>query len=404
MPAPSDSWEVLIHDRGRDGAVSYREPSGELRCYWEYGGGDVIAIVSVGQEDHWRSHAPWAVGRHEVILSRIAREVIRQRVPTGRADYDERLAALHFRSREAPLPPGERTITGAPPPKPSSSTRKRPGLMIVIGIIAALGLAALLIGRTFLTVRTTGAPWGQSVRSGDAVVTMITRLEPYVPTLHRNPANDRYTVGLLIHSASDAGRGRFVEVATGRRGSDLNQAKLGVVDGSRVWFVAGSPGVYDVRTERVDHRPAGQPPARPFVPADLATGRDALRLMLIDPGSPPRLGSVVLPGGEGMHQAGFLRRERQGEILRVADDDVLLLFESKPYRAGTVMVARIRADGTRVWTLDTGIGELREVFPDPAYPALIGDRPREPGKVPEPILVVVDVGAGRVTTRSLWLE
>lgn len=276
--------------------------------------------------------------------------------------------------------------------------------MLVLGVGAAVLLAALLVGRSFLTVKTTGAPWGSSVRSGDAIVTMMTRLEPYLPRLHRNPANDRYTVGLLVHSAGAGARGRFVELAKGQRPSDLNQAKLGPVDGSRVWFVAGSPGVYDVRSERIDWRPDGEPPTRPFTPADLATGRDALRLMLVDPGSPPRIGSVSLPGGEGMYQAGFLRTERQGAILRLAGDDVLLLFESKPYRAGTVMVARVGSDGSMQWTLDTGIGELREAFPDPAFPALIGDRPREPGKVPEPILVTVDVGAGRVTTRTLWLD
>lgn len=105
-----------------------------------------------------------------------------------------------------------------------------------------------------------------------------------------------------------------------------------------------------------------------------------------------------------MLNAAFVRAERQGEILRLAGDGFLLVYESKPSRAGTIMAARVDGAGKIVWTVDTGIGELREILPDPAFPALIGERPGLPGKVAESILLVVDAASGRVATHSLWLK
>ena len=55
------------------------------------------------------------------------------------------------------------------------------------------------------------------------------------------------------------------------------------------------------------------------------------------------------------------------------------------------------------WQVETGIGELLDVLPDAEWPALVGQRPRVPDKVPEPILVVVDAKSGRVRTWSLWM-
>ncbi|MHB1328297.1 MAG: hypothetical protein ACYC2K_08860 [Gemmatimonadales bacterium] len=323
-----------------------------------------------------------------------------------------------------------------------------------LGILAVVLLAALIIGRSLFTVKTTGAPRGSSARVGDAIVTMMTRLQPYVPSLHRNPENDRYTIGLLVHSARDGTVRRFINLSSDQRPSNLNQTKITGVDGSRIWFIAPETGSYDVRTEQVGWHPDQAGPARAWSPADLATGDDALNLMLIAGGFPSstqwlgllsetEAGSGFRPGlrlsdayaiersreprrlwttevnresgvprikgleplpGEGMLNAAFLRSVRDGQILRLDGDGYLMLYESKPYRAGTVMVARVGFDGTVEWTLDSGIGSLREIMPDPAYPALIGDRPRAPDTVPEPILVVIDAGKGTAVTHSLWYK
>jgi hypothetical protein len=219
---------------------------------------------------------------------------------------------------------------------------------------------------------------------------------------------------------------------------------VGAYDIARRKFLAEEPG----------WAAAPQEPEKPFSIADLATGDRAILSMLIAGGYPtpdrwigvlteteaagsfrpgsslsaaypldrskeprrfyttdiervagtPRIKRLEALDGDGMLNAAFLRTERQGEILRLAGDGFLLLYESKPYRAGTIMAARIDGAGKLVWTVDTGIGELREILPDPAFPVLIGERPRVPDKVSEPILLVLDASSGRLTTHSLWLK
>ena len=68
------------------------------------------------------------------------------------------------------------------------------------------------------------------------------------------------------------------------------------------------------------------------------------------------------------------------------------------------MAARVDSSGAVGWSLDTGIGTLLQVLPDPATPAFIGERPRIPDQLSEPILVIIDAATGKLTTHSLWLR
>jgi hypothetical protein len=64
----------------------------------------------------------------------------------------------------------------------------------------------------------------------------------------------------------------------------------------------------------------------------------------------------------------------------------------------------VDGSGRIVWSVDTGIGELQGILPDPAFPALSGEPPMIPDKVPEPRLVVLDASSGKMTTHSLWIR
>ena len=327
-----------------------------------------------------------------------------------------------------------------------------------LGVLVAVLLIAGVGSRLF-RIRTIGAPAGNSARVGEAIVTLMSRLEPYVPTMNRKPGNDRYSVGLLIHSTRDTTVRQFVPIAKRQQATNLGLMKITAAQGNVVWYRAPEVGAYDIARGKflADERgwtATPQAPERPFSIADLATGDRALLAMLIAGGYPtpdrwigvlteaeaagsfrtgsspstaypldrskeprrfytslidrtsgtPRIKRLEALGGDGLLNAAFLRVERGGEILRLAGDGFLLLWESKPYRAGTIMAARVDGAGKLVWTVDTGIGELREILPDPAFPVLIGERPRVPDKVPEPILLVVDASTGRLTTHSLWLK
>lgn len=331
-----------------------------------------------------------------------------------------------------------------------------------MGIFAVLLLAFAVVawlGRSALQIRTTGAPWGSSMRAGNTVITLMTRLEPYIPSLNRNHGNDRYTVGLLLHEVT-SGERRYVELARGRAPNDLSNAKLLAVQGTRVWVQVPQTMLYDMASgrvgtaEEVERDRSLAPPERPFSISDLAVGERAMLLLLAEggrvgsnrwlgvhaeenlrasfregfraplaadfersaqtrqlytgtltlDGTNARLGALQPTGVDSLFNGAFVRSGRDAGLLELAGGGALMVHETRPRRAGTVVVSRVEAAGDVAWRVDTGIGQLLGVLPDAAFPAFVGERPRVPDKVPEPILVIVDASNGRARTLSLWMQ
>lgn len=101
--------------------------------------------------------------------------------------------------------------------------------------------------------------------------------------------------------------------------------------------------------------------------------------------------------------ATFLRATPGGAILQAENPDSLFLL----HRVGNELFApftltRIAPDGKSIWDTATGIGRLQQVLPGVDSIVLIGERPRVPNKVPEPILVLINVESGETNTVSLW--
>lgn len=462
-------WEVRVTEDGRSGYVTYREAGGELRFYWEFGGGDAVTLISVGTAAEWEKRHPWAAPRRDEILQRVMAEVIRQRAPTCTGVIDDRGWLTLY--RQGAHSPGQSSPqSSSPSPSAASaasraaaqhfavSARKARLVSILAVVILALSVVAWL-GRSALQIRTTGAPWGSSMRAGNTVVTLMTRLEPYIPSLNRNHGNDRYTVGLLLHDAA-SGERRYVELARGRAPNDLSNAKLLAVQGTRVWAQVPQTMLYDVASGRlasadeVERDRSLAPPARPFAVSDLTVGERAMLLSLAEggrvggdrwlgvhapenvrrsfregfrapvaadfersaevrrlytgmlkvDGADVRLGALQPTAVDSLFNGAFVRAARDSALLQLAGGDALMVHETRARRAGTVVVSRVGASGDVAWSVDTGIGQLLDVLPDAAWPAFVGERPRIPDKVPEPILVVVDASSGRVKTHSLWMK
>jgi hypothetical protein len=94
MILESSGWQVEIEERGRSGNVDYSETAGCIRLFWEFGGGDVIAIISGPPSEEWERKYPWARGRVREILSRVAGEIVRLRAPSCRFELDEARATI----------------------------------------------------------------------------------------------------------------------------------------------------------------------------------------------------------------------------------------------------------------------------------------------------------------------
>ena len=86
---------VDITQNGPTGSVVYREPAGSLSFYWEFGGGDVVAIVQV--DDRTALNTSWIADRRADILRFVADEVIRQKAPKCRAEINETAGEILLR-------------------------------------------------------------------------------------------------------------------------------------------------------------------------------------------------------------------------------------------------------------------------------------------------------------------
>ena len=104
--------------------------------------------------------------------------------------------------------------------------------------------------------------------------------------------------------------------------------------------------------------------------------------------------------------AALLRSSDASAPMRLDDPPgALMLYTSMPGPKGTAVVARVDDTGTTVlWSVDTGIGRfaLQQILPGETVTAFVGSRPAVPGKVSEPLLVIVDHKSGKLAAYSLW--
>lgn len=415
-----ERWRVSFDDHGRDGYVHYREGEKTLSFYWAIGGGNVAASISVGDEAEWRAKHPDVADRRDEIIARIAAEAIRLRSPSSRAEIDATGRFLNFisgagaASASAPLhaplpagaPPAQRRADAAAMVWRLNKVKRRMGLFILILTLLVGGV--MLAGRSALSIRTTGTPVGASARAGDFIATPIGRLEPYVPSLNRNHGNDTYSIGLLIHSARAPKVRHYVEAAKGKSGGAVSRVKIAGVSGDLVWLDTPETAVIDAaRAQILSGEAATRAPAPPRATgaealAALATADRRLENLLAAPGDDGA--PKAIDAGEEIHNAAFLRAAPHGALLTLEGGDFLAVFWTRPYRAGPLVAARVSPSGAVVWRSETALGSLGEALPNRARPALIGARPREEGKVPEPLLVILDAGKGNVDTHSLLVN
>jgi hypothetical protein len=93
----SAHWSVEVVTNGRSGSVIYHETAKSISFYWEFGGGDTVAIIWVEDLAVWRARYPWAIKRRQEIIERVAHEVIRQKASTCRAEFDDQSGCIYIR-------------------------------------------------------------------------------------------------------------------------------------------------------------------------------------------------------------------------------------------------------------------------------------------------------------------
>ncbi len=377
--------------------------------------------------------------------------------------------------------------------------RKSKYKMMLVAVVLIVAAAVIGFKSMFSIQASTGTPLGLSVRTPDHIATLIQSLEPYVPSLHRNPENDRYRLALFLYPQDGRTAGKMIPLAGQRRVQEFNLAKLLGSDGTTVWYNLNGVGgvnltsgkligeaelrranpaldeawddqrrigfdqrlrvttadrqhVYEVTPETLQavpvqvNRNTTKLPLNPM-PQDFLTSsvrpsptewlglhstksaaleykpqkwlgrlnraedakelRSLYRSQLgpeLDRGNRAILSQGRVSEDEYFNAA-FVRSGSETDPLRLSEpDSFLMLFTSKPGLGGTVVLARVDGAGKILWKTDTGIErfKLSQILPDTHFNAVIGTRPAVPGKVSEPILVVIDSHSGVASTSTLW--
>ena len=84
--------KIKVIQKGRSGTIRYTEGWLKVNAcefYWEFGGGDTIAIVWFPAEDKWDAQYPWAKGRRKEIIEFVAEEVRRTQAPSSTIKWEK---------------------------------------------------------------------------------------------------------------------------------------------------------------------------------------------------------------------------------------------------------------------------------------------------------------------------
>lgn len=373
--------------------------------------------------------------------------------------------------------------------------------VLVILLLVSAAFSALWPARKALMVQTTGHPIGLSMRAGGFIATLVYKQEPYMASLHRDPAENRFTISLLLHSTgSDAAR-RLIPIARNlppaRSGTE---SRLLGVDGNVLWLYARGLAGYDLVSGKVitlaDFRRANPALESLWDSAEYRfdqhvriTSGDASRTYVLDPitlvakqdnrprkpllpfspltqptadsylcaggqlsptewlGAPtaaelaadfkpnarvvgdypakrsvmprrlyrgriaatqtgPRFNSMTPLTDDTYLNAAFVRASQSGAPLRLSGPDgFLLTYSTQPGPKGTLVAARLNAQGQVVWKTDTGIAQLQQILPDAQTTAFIGTPVSALGKTAKPVLVIINLLSGTAATHPLaWTD
>lgn len=185
--------------------------------------------------------------------------------PGGRAEIDGQPGWINLRAG-ASAPPKPRAR-----PDVSFVTRLTSFKLILGLIVLVVAISAVALRKMFMISSPTGFPIALSVRTPQRIATLIQALEPYVPSLHRNPANDRYRLGLFLYPSDGSSAGRLIPIAKQRPGGDFRLAKLLGCDGRTVWFAWSDLGGVNLATGKL------------VGPAELRAANPSLRETWDDP-------------------------------------------------------------------------------------------------------------------------
>ncbi len=80
--------KVWFSGTGREGEMGYESTEGSFKMYWELGGNDVVAIISVPSAERWEATTKIPVEKREAILHFIGAKAVEMQTTGGKGAYE----------------------------------------------------------------------------------------------------------------------------------------------------------------------------------------------------------------------------------------------------------------------------------------------------------------------------
>lgn len=75
--------QLLYVNTGRDGYVIYRDIRSEIKMYYEFGGGNCIAIISIPSTADWEKETNRSLSDRTAIITFVAERATKEQVSNG---------------------------------------------------------------------------------------------------------------------------------------------------------------------------------------------------------------------------------------------------------------------------------------------------------------------------------
>lgn len=260
---------VTITEQGRSGRVRYAEGARAIDGYFEFGGGDVITIISMGSREEWAHGHAWALADRGRILKFVADEAIRQRAPSCVAEIQDERGDILLRQGASGNQKAD--AQAAKQAKASAFVHRFMALKAKLGaaVFAALCIAGALMwfsGKAFTVEPASGVPLGEAVRTDTVIASLIQKTDPHLPRWSGRGGNDTTSISLFLIPL-DGGKPRLVPVASKLTPNAYQLARIMGSDGRTLWFDVA--GLYGVRLDEYRLVTTGAlRAANPSLPAD----------------------------------------------------------------------------------------------------------------------------------------
>ena len=83
LSGKSGSPKVLYSSDGRSGHVHYQSPETSFEMYYEFGGGDCVACISIPSPENWEKETDLPFIRREEVLNFIGQQVVKDQTSSG---------------------------------------------------------------------------------------------------------------------------------------------------------------------------------------------------------------------------------------------------------------------------------------------------------------------------------